>query len=50
MFYRDEKMSHDVRDVLLRVIGRKGDLDQSQALDYLKKMELENRYVTDVWS
>lgn len=43
-------MATDVRNILLNIIKTKGNMDESSALQYLKKMEAQKRYSADVWS
>lgn len=43
-------MANDVRNILLNVIKTKGELNEADALQYLKKMEAQKRYSADVWS
>lgn len=45
-----KNMANDVRNILLNIIKTKGDMDDSNALQYLKKMEAQKRYSADVWS
>uniref|UniRef100_A0A1B0GK97 NADPH--cytochrome P450 reductase n=2 Tax=Lutzomyia longipalpis TaxID=7200 RepID=A0A1B0GK97_LUTLO len=45
-----KNMALDVRNILLNVIQTKGNLSESEAQQYLKKMEAQKRYSADVWS
>uniref|UniRef100_A0A1L8E0M8 NADPH--cytochrome P450 reductase n=1 Tax=Nyssomyia neivai TaxID=330878 RepID=A0A1L8E0M8_9DIPT len=45
-----KNMASDVRNILLNVIQTKGGLTESEAQQYLKKMEAQKRYSADVWS
>ncbi|GAB0090542.1 NADPH--cytochrome P450 reductase [Sergentomyia squamirostris] len=45
-----KNMASDVRNILLNVIQTKGGLSESDAQQYLKKMEAQKRYSADVWS
>jgi len=43
-------MANDVRNILLNIIKVKGDMTESAAQQYIKKMEAQKRYSADVWS
>lgn len=43
-------MARDVHNILLKVVQEKGKMTELQAADYIKKMETQKRYSTDVWS
>lgn len=43
-------MAKDVHDIILKVIQEKGNMSQQEAIAYVKKMEAQKRYSTDVWS
>lgn len=49
--YRDARtMARDVNDIVRKVLIEKGNMDEQQAQAYLKKMEAQKRYSSDVWS
>lgn len=49
--FRDAKtMAADVRNIILKVIQDKGQMNEQQAQAYLKKMETQKRFSADVWS
>lgn len=43
-------MARDVHNILLKVVQEKGNMTELEATDYIKKMESQKRYSTDVWS
>ncbi|CAB0037625.1 unnamed protein product [Trichogramma brassicae] len=43
-------MARDVHNILLKVVMEKGNMSELQAADYIKKMDSQKRYSTDVWS
>ena len=43
-------MAPDVRNVVMKIIQDKGQMNEQQASAYLKKMETQKRYSADVWS
>lgn len=43
-------MATDVRNILLKVLQTKGNMSESEAIQYIKKMEAQKRYSADVWS
>lgn len=45
-----KNMANDVRNILLNIIKTKGNLNDNDAQQYLKKMEAQKRYSADVWS
>nr|AAO24765.1 NADPH cytochrome P450 reductase [Anopheles gambiae] len=45
-----KNMATDVRNILLKVIRSKGGLSETEAQQYIKKMEAQKRYSADVWS
>lgn len=42
-------MAKDVREIVLQVIKEKGNKTQNDAEQFLKQLELQRRYSTDVW-
>lgn len=45
-----KNMATDVRNILLKVLQGKGNMSESEAVQYIKKMEAQKRYSADVWS
>lgn len=45
-----KNMATDVRNILLKVLQTKGNMSESEATQYVKKMEAQKRYSADVWS
>lgn len=45
-----KNMATDVRNILLKVLQTKGNMSESEAIQYIKKMEAQKRYSADVWS
>lgn len=45
-----KNMATDVRNILLKVLQSKGNMSESEATQYIKKMEAQKRYSADVWS
>jgi NADPH-ferrihemoprotein reductase len=45
-----KNMATDVRNILLNVIKAKGNMTDTEAQQYIKKMETQKRYSADVWS
>lgn len=45
-----KNMATDVRNILLKVLQTKGSMSESEAIQYIKKMEAQKRYSADVWS
>ncbi|KAJ9574395.1 hypothetical protein L9F63_025959, partial [Diploptera punctata] len=45
-----KNMARDVHNIVLKVVQEKGNMTESQALAYVKKMEAQKRYSADVWS
>ncbi|XP_050429828.1 NADPH--cytochrome P450 reductase [Adelges cooleyi] len=43
-------MAKDVHSIIVKVVMEKGQMNNSQALNYVKKMEQQKRYSADVWS
>nr|ANE10102.1 NADPH-cytochrome P450 reductase [Rhopalosiphum padi] len=43
-------MAKDVHSIIVKVVMEKGQMTNSQALNYVKKMEQQKRYSADVWS
>ncbi|KAH0951974.1 hypothetical protein HN011_004798 [Eciton burchellii] len=43
-------MARDVHNILLKVVMERGNMSELAAMDYIKKMESQKRYSTDVWS
>lgn len=43
-------MATDVRNILLNIIKTKGNMNETEAQQYIKKMETQKRYSADVWS
>uniref|UniRef100_A0A6M2DVS6 NADPH--hemoprotein reductase n=1 Tax=Xenopsylla cheopis TaxID=163159 RepID=A0A6M2DVS6_XENCH len=43
-------MASDVRNIVMKVIMSKGNMNEQQAQAYIKKMEAQKRYSSDVWS
>lgn len=50
MFSDARKMAKDVHNIIVQVVMDKGQMNNSQALNYVKKMEQQKRYSADVWS
>lgn len=51
LYFRDAKnMARDVHNILLKVVMEKGKMSESDAADYIKKMDSQKRYSSDVWS
>lgn len=49
--YRDARnMAHDVDAALKEVMMKEGGLEDSAAVDYLKRLRSRGRYSCDVWS
>lgn len=50
-FLRDARnMARDVHNILLKVVMEKGNMSELEAVAYIKKMDTQKRYSTDVWS
>ncbi|XP_050492302.1 NADPH--cytochrome P450 reductase isoform X1 [Bombus huntii] len=45
-----KNMARDVHNILLKVVMEKGKMSESDAADYIKKMDSQKRYSSDVWS
>lgn len=43
-------MARDVHNILLKVVMEKGKLPELEAVSYVKKMDTQKRYSSDVWS
>lgn len=43
-------MATDVRNILLNIVKTKGNMNDAEAQQYVKKMEAQKRYSADVWS
>lgn len=43
-------MATDVRAFVLGIVQKHGGLSETEALQYVKKMESQKRYSADVWS
>ncbi|XP_043473063.1 NADPH--cytochrome P450 reductase isoform X1 [Leptopilina heterotoma] len=43
-------MARDVHNILLKVVMQKGKMTEMEAQDYIKKMDTQKRYSSDVWS
>ncbi|XP_075219931.1 cytochrome P450 reductase isoform X3 [Lycorma delicatula] len=45
-----KNMAKDVHEIVVKVVQEKGNMDEAQANAYVKKMEAQKRYSSDVWS
>uniref|UniRef100_A0A1A9UHQ5 NADPH--cytochrome P450 reductase n=1 Tax=Glossina austeni TaxID=7395 RepID=A0A1A9UHQ5_GLOAU len=45
-----KNMAVDVRNILVKILKTKGNMNEPDAVQYLKKMEAQKRYSADVWS
>ncbi|XP_033224319.1 NADPH--cytochrome P450 reductase isoform X5 [Belonocnema kinseyi] len=43
-------MARDVHNILLKVVMQNGKMTEMEAQDYIKKMDTQKRYSSDVWS
>ncbi|XP_011306347.1 NADPH--cytochrome P450 reductase isoform X1 [Fopius arisanus] len=43
-------MARDVHNILLKVVQEKGKMTEMEATNYIKKMDSQKRYSSDVWS
>ena len=43
-------MARDVQNTLLNIIKTHGNLSDSEASEYVKKLQKKGRYLQDVWS
>lgn len=43
-------MARDVHNILLKVVMEKGKMSELDAANYIKKMDSQKRYSSDVWS
>jgi len=51
VFLRDARnMARDVHNILLKVVMERGKMSELDAANYIKKMEQQKRYSSDVWS
>lgn len=50
-FFRDARnMARDVHNILLKVVMERGNMTELNAANYIKKMDMQKRYSSDVWS
>lgn len=45
-----KNMARDVHNILLKVVMEKGNMSEHDASNYIKKMDSQKRYSSDVWS
>ncbi|KAH8361322.1 hypothetical protein KR084_009177 [Drosophila pseudotakahashii] len=45
-----KNMAVDVRNILMKILSTKGNMNEADAVQYIKKMEAQKRYSADVWS
>lgn len=50
IFSDARSMAKDVHNIIVKVVMENGQMTNSQALNYVKKMEQQKRYSADVWS
>ncbi|XP_011134999.1 NADPH--cytochrome P450 reductase isoform X1 [Harpegnathos saltator] len=51
LLFRDARnMARDVHNILLKVVMERGNMSELDAMDYIKKMDSQKRYSSDVWS
>lgn len=50
IFSDARSMAKDVHNIILKVVQEKGNMSEQEAIAYVKKMEAQKRYSTDVWS
>jgi len=43
-------MARDVQNTFYEIVSEYGNMNQSQAVDYVKKLMTKGRYSLDVWS
>ena len=43
-------MARDVFNAVTAIVKSQGNLDDSQAASFIKKLQSENRFLQDVWS
>lgn len=43
-------MARDVHNILLKVVMEHGNMSELDAANYIKKLESQKRYSSDVWS
>lgn len=50
VFSDAKNMAVDVRNIVLRAIQEKGGRSESEAVQFIKKLESMKKYSADVWS
>lgn len=50
VFSDARNMAKDVHNIVLKVVQEKGNMSETEAITYVKKMESQKRYSADVWS
>lgn len=45
-----KSMAADVRNFVMGIVQKHGGLSETEATQYVKKMESQKRYSSDVWS
>lgn len=45
-----KNMASDVRNIIIKILIEKGEMTEQNAQAYLKKMEIQKRLSSDVWS
>lgn len=50
IFSDAKNMARDVHNILLKVVMEKGKMSELDAANYIKKMDSQKRYSSDVWS
>ena len=43
-------MAKDVHDALVNVVHKQGDMSESSAEEFIKKLHTKGKYSVDVWS
>ena len=43
-------MARDVLNALTAILQTQGNMDESQAASYIKKLQSDNRFLQDMWS
>ena len=43
-------MAKDVHDALVNVVHKHGDMNESEAEEFIKKLHTKGKYSVDVWS
>lgn len=43
-------MARDVQNTLIKIVEQFGQMDQTAATEYVKKLQKRGRYLQDVWS